>query len=305
MKELHFTTLENVGLLGFASIVLLPFVSGDALTNRCPKENPYPFRNETYCCSRPVDFEWRKDGYCYGRTQICTYPEGCVNYHPICEDINKIIAIGFPLEEYNKIYEPWLIPTFEFSHKFIFQESTPEENENSDSENENSEVEKEISDTENVNSEIHCLWRADIGNWIAGLCKNVETNVGEYFLDTDSECPITEKGWKDKENGAIVDGCIKEIKDRIALGSGIRRKFRPGGIFASSGSRRRDRIRKCIGWKKDVFTNLWSCKKFKPPIKKRKENKGGRRPGKVKLRNEDTKNLEDNSIGSEDQEKSN
>ena len=75
----HFTTLGNVGLLSFASIVLLPFVSGDALTNRCPKENPYPFRNETYCCSRPVDFEWQKDGYCYGRTQKCTYSKGCVN----------------------------------------------------------------------------------------------------------------------------------------------------------------------------------------------------------------------------------
>ena len=44
---------------------------------RCPIENPHPFRNKTFCCSRPVDFQWNNDGYCYGRRQKCTHNQGC------------------------------------------------------------------------------------------------------------------------------------------------------------------------------------------------------------------------------------
>ena len=49
------------------------------MLNRCSKENPYSFRKKRYCCSRPVDFQWKKDGYCYGKTQRCSHEEGCEN----------------------------------------------------------------------------------------------------------------------------------------------------------------------------------------------------------------------------------
>ena len=49
------------------------------LLNRCSKENPYSFRKKRYCCSRPVDFKWNKDGYCYGKTKICSHEGGCEN----------------------------------------------------------------------------------------------------------------------------------------------------------------------------------------------------------------------------------
>ena len=47
-------------------------------TNRCPMESPYSFRNKTFCCSRPVDFQWDKsNGYCYGKSHRCIHNEGC------------------------------------------------------------------------------------------------------------------------------------------------------------------------------------------------------------------------------------
>jgi len=285
MKELHSTILKNVGLLSLASIFLLPFVSAEAIrSNRCPKQSPYPFRNETYCCSRPVDFQWQNDGYCYGRTQKCTYAEGCVNYHPLCDFIDKIIAINFPSEEYNKIYEPSLLPTIEFSHKFIFKESSTEEN-----------------------AEIHCIWRNDVENWIIGLCKNIESNIGKYFLDTDSECPTNENNWKDIENNDNVGGNVKELKDRIVSGKKVP-KSRVTGLFAASRSRNsRERVRKCVDWKRNPFTSKWRCFKFFPRKKKqRKLNKSGRRTqmqantrvqdnNGVKLRNEVIEKPEENS----------
>ena len=85
----------NVGLLSVAEIILLSFASADTPVpkNRCPKENPYPFRNQTFCCSRPVYFEWNKDGQCYGRSQKCPYDEGCVNcrYHSKLHTLNSRI----------------------------------------------------------------------------------------------------------------------------------------------------------------------------------------------------------------------
>ena len=79
----------NVGLLCLASdndaelriarILELQFLSPDAPLKRCPKEHPYVFENKTNCCSRPVNFEWQKDGQCYGRSQKCPHTEGCVN----------------------------------------------------------------------------------------------------------------------------------------------------------------------------------------------------------------------------------
>ena len=83
----HFIILLNVGLLTIANVkendlrrgLPLQFVPAYAATNRCPKEQPYSFRNQKFCCSRPVHFEWNKDGYCYGRTKRCSHSEGCVN----------------------------------------------------------------------------------------------------------------------------------------------------------------------------------------------------------------------------------
>jgi len=254
MKELHSTILMNVGLLSLASIYLLPPVSAEVKSNRCPKESPYPFRNETHCCSRPVDFQWRKDGYCYGRTQKCTYTEGCVNFHPLCDFIDKIIAIGFPSDGYNKIYEPSLLPTISFSHRFIFKESSTTED---------YEYEEEVEE-----KEIHCLWRDDLGKWILGLCENIESNVGQYFLDTDSECPNTDNSWKDFENNIIVDANVRELKDRIVSGQRASGRSRATGLFASTGARKKERVRKCVDWMRNPFTNKWKCKKFFPPIKR-------------------------------------
>ena len=45
-----------------------------------------------------------------------------------------------------------------------------------------------------------------------GLCENIESNVGQYFLDTDSECPNTDNSWKDFENNIIVDANVRELK---------------------------------------------------------------------------------------------
>ena len=53
-------------------------------------ENPYEFKNKTFCCSRPVDFEWNKDGYCYGRRHKCLYSEGCEN----CKFFLDILKFG-------------------------------------------------------------------------------------------------------------------------------------------------------------------------------------------------------------------
>jgi len=243
----HFTILMNVGLLSVAWI--LNFVSAGAATNRCPKENPYPFRNKTFCCSRPVDFRWQKNGYCYGRSQKCTFTEGCVNYHPLCDFIDKLIGIDFPSGDYNIIYEPALLPTTDFSHRFIFKESSTKEN-----------------------SEIHCLWQDNSGNWIMGLCENIESDIGQYFLDTDSECPNNDISWKEIENDNIVGGKIKELKDRIVNGRKVF-KSRTGGIFAAPGGRRRKKVRKCEEWKKIPFTNQWRCFKFFPRRNKVKVNK--------------------------------
>ena len=68
----NFIILVNIGILSFVTTddPGLP-------SERCPRENPHPFRNKTFCCSRPVDFQWNKDGYCYGRRQKCSHSEGC------------------------------------------------------------------------------------------------------------------------------------------------------------------------------------------------------------------------------------
>ena len=59
------------------------------MLNRCSKENPYSFRKKRYCCSRPVDFQWQKDGYCYGKTQRCSHEEGCENCKFFCFFFNR------------------------------------------------------------------------------------------------------------------------------------------------------------------------------------------------------------------------
>ena len=47
---------------------------------------------------------------------------GLISDHPQCDLIDGLIGIDFPLDEYNTIYNPALIPTRDFSHKFIFKE---------------------------------------------------------------------------------------------------------------------------------------------------------------------------------------
>jgi len=251
MKELQLTILVNVGLLNVAEIFLLPFVSAELpLPNRCPKENPYPFENQTFCCSRPVDLQWRKEGYCYGRSQKCTHNEGCVNYHPLCTKTESLLGIDFPLDEYNKIYNPTLIPTRDFSHRFLFKESS----DSSDSEN-------------------HCIWRDDAGKWIMGLCENIEKNIGIYFLDADSECPSSDEGWKEIENNKSVDGKIKDTTQRVFLGSESKNpNLSPAIKFQKLMRKARKRVRKCESWKKIPYINVWRCLKFNPRIKKTKAN---------------------------------
>lgn len=246
MKELHLTIVVRVGLLCVAEILDLSFVSAVALLpNRCPKKVPYPFENQTLCCSRPVDTQWRKLGYCYGRTQKCPHTEGCIDYHPLCSDIESLLGIDFPLEEYNKLYKPTLIPTREFSHKYLFNESS-----------------------NNETSEIHCIWRDDTLKWIMGLCENVETSIGQYFLDADSECPVSDKGWKEIENGESVVGIIKDTSQRISGGVRLNRKSPTAGIKFQRLKRKRPRIQKCEKWEKIPLINVFKCKKFFPKTKK-------------------------------------
>ena len=67
------------------------------MLNRCSKENPYSFRKKRYCCSRPVDFQWKKDGYCYGKTQRCSHEEGCEN----CKYFSFFFSVFFCNRHYS------------------------------------------------------------------------------------------------------------------------------------------------------------------------------------------------------------
>ena len=167
-----------------------------------------------------------------------------ISDHPQCEFIDSLLGLNFPSDEYNTIYYPRLLPTFEFSHRFIFKEDS-----NKDS------------------HEIHCLWRDDSRNWILGLCKNIDNNIGDYYLDSGSECPDVNFGWKDGENNKTVNGIMKEIKDRITVGRRIITSS-IGGIFGTpSGNNKRRKIRMCLEWKKIPYRNQWTCLKFFPPKK--------------------------------------
>jgi len=185
----------------------------------------------------------KKNGQCYGRSQKCAYAEGCVNYHPQCDFIDGLLGINFPLDEYNTIYDPALIPTQEFSHRLIYKESSKD-----------------------YDSKIHCIWRDDVGNWIMGLCKNIDYDIGHYYLDTGSECPDVDNGWKDGKNNQSINGMMKEIKDRITVGRRII-KTPIAGIFLANGPRNRGKIRMCLEWTKIPYRNQWKCLKFFPPIR--------------------------------------
>jgi len=324
MKELQLTIFVNVGLLSVAKIFLLHVVSAEAtLPNRCPKETPYPFRNSTFCCSRPVDFQWQKDGYCYGNSQKCTHTEGCVNYHPLCPDIESLLAIDFPLDEYNKIYKPTLIPTRDFSHKLIFEEDSEEDSEEysdeyseedseeyseedseeypeEDSEEDSKEDYEEDSEEDSKN---HCIWRDDVGKWILGLCRNIESNIGHYYLDADSECPVTDDGWKDIENDQSVDGKIISPNKRLSLGSRSRKSPTSGIKFVRGKRRRRQKVRKCLDWKKIPLINTWRCFKFFPRRKKPKGIKKGSKckvkgnSGNIECGSQDRSRIKDKELG--------
>ena len=168
-----------------------------------------------------------------------------ISDHPQCEFIDSLLGLNFPSDEYNTIYYPRLLPTIEFSHRFIFKEDS-----NKDS------------------HEIHCLWRDDSRNWILGLCKNIDNNIGDYYLDTGSECPDVSNGWKDVKNDEIINGIMKDIKDRISVGRRVA-KSSTAGIFGASGSKKRERIRQCLEWKKVIYRNQYECLKFFPPLDKK------------------------------------
>ena len=69
-------------------------------------------------------------------------------------------------------YFPTLIPTRFFTHQFAFAE-------------------------ENKVQSRHCVLRDDTKKWIMGLCKNIATNIGHFYLNnTDSECLNDEKNGK-------------------------------------------------------------------------------------------------------------
>ena len=92
----------NVGLLSVTSNELrrglpLQFVPANAPTNRCPKEQPYPFRNQKFCCSRPVHFQWQKNGYCYGSAKRCAHSEGCVNCKYVLSSDPSNVGLSYSL----------------------------------------------------------------------------------------------------------------------------------------------------------------------------------------------------------------
>jgi len=240
--------LINVGLFSLAS---QSFVSADPMKNRCPKSNPYPFRNKTSCCSVPVDFQWNKSGYCYGRSYRCNFTGGCENYHPQCNSIESLRGIDFPLNEYNVMYRPVLIPTTDFSHKFVL---------------------KEVSIDGILKP--HCLWKNDVETWILGSCNNIENNDGDYFLDIDSECPNSDDGyWKDVKSTKTIPGRLinPNLKRRVAFGRIRAKSASFAGIFAT-GNERRKRVRKCLEWKKLPYKNQFKCSRFDPPRKNVKES---------------------------------
>ena len=166
--------------------------------------------------------------------------------HPQCDFIDGLFGLNFPLDEYNTVFKPALIPTQDFSHRFVFKESSEKENDG-----------------------IHCLWRDDSRKWILGLCKNIDNDIGDYYLDIDFECPNVDKGWKDMRNNKTINGMMKEIKDRITVGRRIT-KSSVAGIFLGSGSKSRERVRMCLEWDKNIFTRQYECLKFFPPLVKRK-----------------------------------
>ena len=126
---------------------------------------------------------------------------------------------------------------------------------------------KESSDDE-LEEDYHCLWRDDNGNWILGLCKNMEKNIGHYFLDADSECPASDSGWKEIENDKSIDGKIKDTTTRLFLGQKAQNAQASGIKFQKLERIGRQRVLKCLDWKKIPYINEWRCFKFFPSIKR-------------------------------------
>ena len=73
---LYFEIVTKIILL---TVVSLNLLSIDAKPNLCPKENPYQYRNNTFCCSVPVEFRWKKSGYCYGKSYKCSNNKKCAD----------------------------------------------------------------------------------------------------------------------------------------------------------------------------------------------------------------------------------
>merc|ERR1711997_302137 len=108
--------------------------------------------------------------------------------------------------------------------------------------------------------------------WILGLCKNIEEiNNGQYYLDTDSECPDDSANeWKDFETNKLVQGAgIIEPNLRVAFGVRSQKNRGYGAlIFKTYGRKiRQRRVRKCLEWRRIPILNKWTCKKFFPSKK--------------------------------------
>ena len=70
------------------------------------------------------------------------------------------------------------------------------------------------------------------------------------------------------KNDEIINGIMKDIKDRISVGRRVA-KSSTAGIFGATGFKKRKRIRKCLEWKKVIYRNQYECLKFFPPFNKK------------------------------------
>ena len=121
-----------------------------------------------------------------------------------------------------------------------------------------------------------------------GLCQNIESNIGHYYSNIDSECPAIDDQWKDIENNQSVSGKITRKITKIYFGSEVQKSPSAGIKFHKLGSearnastpgirfyglerRRRKRVQKCLDWKKVPLINEWKCFKFFPPLKTAKK----------------------------------
>ena len=74
-----------------------------------------------------------------------------------------------------------------------------------------------------------------------GLCQNIESNIGHYYSNIDSECPAIDDQWKDIENNKSVSGKITRKITKISLGSEALKSPSAGIKFYGLERRRKSR----------------------------------------------------------------